>query len=163
VSDEDKIIEELKDRLDEKEDNTTSWGKLDLQAQPILAVDAIIRYRDEGFVLIKRRFSPFQGFWALPGGIVNYGEAVPDALKREIKEETNLNIEIIRLIDIYSNPNRDPRGHVISICYLCKAIGGKLKATSDAEAIKIFSISEIKDLKLAFDHMKMFENSGVLD
>jgi 8-oxo-dGTP pyrophosphatase MutT (NUDIX family) len=80
VSDEDKIIEELKDRLDEKEDNTTSWGKLDLQAQPILAVDAIIRYRDEGFVLIKRRFSPFQGFWALPGGIVNYGEAVPDAL-----------------------------------------------------------------------------------
>ncbi|MHA1410338.1 MAG: NUDIX domain-containing protein [Candidatus Odinarchaeia archaeon] len=157
------IIQELKNRLDETSDERTSWGRLDLQSQPIVAVDAIIEVKPNSYLLIKRKFPPFQDYWALPGGIVKYGESVEDALKREVKEEVSLNVDIVRLVGVYSKPNRDPRGHVISICYLCKVFSGTPKAKSDAMEVRLFTVSELKELRLAFDHLRMIKDAGILD
>lgn len=122
-----------------------------------LTVDLVILYKD-GIVLIKRRNEPYKGYWALPGGFVEYGERVEDAAVREAKEETGLKIELLDLIGIYSDPNRDPRGHTVTIAFLAKG-RGTLKGGDDASEARVFSLSEIKNLKLAFDHRKIIEDA----
>jgi len=124
-----------------------------------LTVDAIIPYKG-GIVLIKRKNEPFKGYYALPGGIVEYGERVEDAAIREVMEETGLECRIKKLVGVYSDPERDPRGHFVSICFLMEVVGGELKASSDAEDVKIFKLKELP--KLAFDHEKMIKDAEVL-
>jgi len=124
-----------------------------------LTVDAIIPYKG-GIVLIKRKNDPFKGYYALPGGIVEYGERVEDAAVREVKEETGLECRVKKLVGVYSDPNRDPRGHFVSICFLMEVIGGELKASSDAEDVKVFKLGDLP--KLAFDHEKMIKDAEVL-
>lgn len=118
---------------------------------PALTVDTVI-IDDNDMVLIQRLNNPYKDYWALPGGFVNYGECVEDAAVREAKEETNLDVELIKLVGVYSNPDRDPRGHTVSVVYLAKIIGGYLKSDSDAKNVKKISIDEISEKKLAFDH-----------
>lgn len=162
MADQKDVIDKLKDTLDRAEQIKSSWGKVDFQNQPIIAVDAIIEKGLKKYVLIKRKFPPFKGFWALPGGIVKCGETVEAALEREVREETGLSVRIVKLVGVYSGPNRDPRGHVISICYLCEALGGELKAQSDAEEIRVCDVEEISIIHLAFDHLKMFKDANIL-
>ena len=121
-----------------------------------LTVDAIIPYRGK-IVVIRRRNEPFKGYYALPGGIVEYGETVEEAVLREVKEETGLDVKIHKLVGVYSDPNRDPRGHFVSICFITLPVGGELKAGSDAKDIALFSLDNIP--KLAFDHNKMIEDA----
>ncbi len=121
-----------------------------------LTVDAIIPYQGK-IVLIKRRNEPFKGYYALPGGIVEYGERVEDAVLREVEEETGLKGKIHKLVGVYSDPNRDPRGHYVSICFIVLPVGGELKAGSDAKEIGLFSINSLP--KLAFDHEKMIRDA----
>ena len=83
---------------------------------PSLTVDGILIEYDQ-ILLIQRKNEPFKNIWALPGGFVEYGETVERAIKREFFEETGLFCEIVDIIGIYSDPNRDPRGHTISIVY----------------------------------------------
>ncbi|RLI30286.1 NUDIX hydrolase, partial [Candidatus Bathyarchaeota archaeon] len=87
---------------------------------PRIAVDVVIVRKDGSIVLIKRKNEPFKDHWAIPGGFVEYGERVEEAAIREAKEETGLEIRIKKLVGVYSDPNRDPRGHVISITYLAE-------------------------------------------
>jgi len=122
---------------------------------PRLTVDAIILIKDS-VILIKRRNPPFQGIWALPGGFVDYGETVESAVRRETKEETGLDVEIEKLVGVYSDPDRDPRGHTISVCFLCKPVGGNLKASTDSMDVKEFKLSQIPEL--AFDHEKILRD-----
>jgi len=124
-----------------------------------LTVDAVIK-RGDMVVLIKRKYDPFKGCWAIPGGFVEYGETVDDAVVREAKEETGLEVEIEGLVGVYSDPARDPRGHVVSVCFLCKAVGGELIAETDAEDVGEFEIDELKDLELAFDHRKILMDAA---
>ena len=121
-----------------------------------LTVDAIIPYEGR-IVLIKRKNEPFKDFYALPGGIVEYGETVEEALKREVKQETGLDVEVKRLVGVYSSPERDPRGHFVSICFLAIPKGGELRAMSDAREIALFELDKIP--RLAFDHNKMIEDA----
>ena len=130
--------------------------------KPTLTVDAIIKVNDDKIVLVKRKNPPYKDWWALPGGIVEYGETVEEAVKREVYEETGLAIEIEKLVNVYSDPKRDPRGHFISICFLCRKIGGTLRAATDAANVSIFSLKEVKNLKLAFDHKKMLEDAKLI-
>lgn len=130
--------------------------------KPTLTVDAIIKVDDDKIVLVKRKNPPYKNWWALPGGIVEYGETVEEAVKREVREETGLEIKVEKLVNVYSNPKRDPRGHFISICFLCHKTGGTLRAASDAANVSIFSLKEVKNLKLAFDHRKMLEDAKLI-
>ena len=122
---------------------------------PLLTVDAVILY-DNKLVLIKRMNPPYENQFALPGGFVEVGETVEAATAREAKEETGLDIELIRLLGVYSDPSRDPRGHTVTVCYLARGFG-KVKAGSDAKDIRLFGFNEIP--KLAFDHNIIIENA----
>lgn len=122
---------------------------------PLLAVDAVILHQD-GIVLIKRDRPPFAGSYALPGGFVEVGETVEAAAVREAREETGLTIELLGLVGIYSNPSRDPRGHVVSAAFL--ALGkGELMAGSDARSAQVFPLKGLPPL--AFDHDKIISDA----
>ncbi|MDD3984908.1 MAG: NUDIX hydrolase [Methanobacterium sp.] len=125
---------------------------------PLLTVDIVIIH-NKSVILIKRKNPPYKGSWALPGGFVEYGETVESAAIRETKEETGLNIILEDIIGIYSDPKRDPRGHIIFICFLGKKISGKLIADTDAVDVKYFSINKISTINLAFDHKKILEDA----
>ncbi len=122
---------------------------------PLLTVDAVIIYNGK-IVLVRRKNPPFKDQFALPGGFVEIGETVEKAAIREAKEETGLDIEIIKLLGVYSDPKRDLRGHTVSVCYLARG-SGNLKAGSDAKDTGLFGIDEIPEL--AFDHNKIIENA----
>jgi 8-oxo-dGTP diphosphatase len=121
---------------------------------PLLTVDALIIY-EEKLVLIKRKNPPYKDMFALPGGFVEVGETVEEAVIRESKEETTLEIEIIRLLGVYSDPKRDPRGHTVSIAYIAAGYGD-LNAGDDADEVELFDIYNLPEL--AFDHNKIIED-----
>jgi 8-oxo-dGTP diphosphatase len=114
-----------------------------------ITVDAVI-LKENKIVLIKRRNAPFKEYYALPGGFVDYGEKVEDAVIREVKEETGLKTKIEKLVGVYSAPDRDPRGHTITIVYKLNITGGKLRSGDDAKEIGLFALDKLP--KLAFDH-----------
>lgn len=116
-----------------------------------LAVDGIVIYGDR-LVFIRRRNEPYKNMLALPGGFVEKDEAAEQAVVREVKEETGLEAEILKLVGVYSNPHRDPRGPVVSICYMLKA-AGKYRASTDATEVILLKLNEVP--KLAFDHNTM--------
>ena len=132
---------------------------------PLVAVDALIRYSSDSIILIKRKNPPFKGILALPGGFVDVGETVEEACIREAFEETNIHVKIVRLIGVFSKPDRDPRGHNISVAFYCLPISEKVipKAKDDASALEIVPIKEISKLSLAFDHKDIIYASGIVN
>ena len=125
---------------------------------PSLTADIFIFDDDLNFILIKRLNDPYKDCWALPGGFVEYGESVETAAVREAKEETSIDVELIDLVNVYSEPDRDPRGHTVTVAYTAKGDFASKKADSDAKDIGIFSKDDIGDLKLAFDHEKIIKD-----
>jgi 8-oxo-dGTP diphosphatase len=123
---------------------------------PLLTVDIIIKRKDGTIVLIKRLNPPFKDHYAIPGGFVEYGETVEQAAKREAEEETGLRIGNLKLVGVYSDPNRDPRGHVVSVAFLADELGGELKASTDAKEVGVFK--EIP-AELAFDHTRILDDA----
>ena len=116
---------------------------------PRITTDGAI-IKDKKILLIKRKNNPYKGKWALPGGFVEYKERVEDAVFREVFEETGLKTKIRDLIGVYSDPDRDPRGHTVTIVFLLDVLSGKLKSGDDAYDVNFF---DLKDLpQLAFDH-----------
>ena len=127
---------------------------------PYLTTDAIIEVHDEnekfrGVVLIKRKNPPLG--LALPGGFVDQGERVEEALLREMKEETNLDVTIEQLLGIYSDPARDPRLHTASVVYIAKAYG-EPKAGDDAKEVMIVDPKKIDLSQLVFDHAEILKD-----
>ena len=120
---------------------------------PIPTVDIIIELKG-GVVLIKRK-NPPDG-WALPGGFVDYGETLEYAAAREAKEETGLDIELIRQFHTYSDPQRDPRHHTITTVYVAKAQGTAI-AGDDAKEAGVFQKEALPD-KIAFDHKEILND-----
>lgn len=131
---------------------------------PLVAVDAVIRFKKTSIVLIRRKNPPFKGELALPGGFVEVGERVEDACIREAYEETNIHVNIVKLIGVFSDPKRDPRGHVIAIAFLCEPLtdSEKLLAKDDAQSLEIVAITDIPSIKLAFDHKDIINASGII-
>jgi len=119
------------------------------------ACDAVLI--EEGkILLVKRGREPFKGEWAVPGGRIDEGESAEQCLVREMGEETGLIVESVRLIGIYSDPGRDPRG-IIAAAYLVRRIGGELKAGDDAAEAAWFSLESMPDL--CADHRKIVEDA----
>ena len=131
---------------------------MDKYRNPFPTVDIIIEMDHSrgqpGIVLIKRKNPPHG--WALPGGFVDYNESLEQAAIREAKEETSLDIQIVKQMFTYSDPKRDPRFHTITTVYIARA-GGIPKAKDDAAKIGIFSKEDI-DFPLVFDHAKIVED-----
>ena len=123
---------------------------------PKLTADGVI-LKGKKVLLIKRKNYPFKGKWALPGGFVDYGEKTEDTAIREVFEETGLKTKINNLVGVYSDPNRDPRGHTVSVIYLLEICGGKLKSSDDASDAKFFDLNQLP--KLAFDHNKIIKDA----
>ena len=125
---------------------------------PSLTTDIFIFDDEFNFILIKRKNDPYKDCWALPGGFVEYGERVETAAIREAKEETSIDVELKVLVNVYSNPDRDPRGHTITIAFTAKGDFTSRKADSDASDINIFSPEELGDINLAFDHEQIIKD-----
>jgi 8-oxo-dGTP diphosphatase len=132
-------------------------GENDMKS-PLLAADAVIFFQ-KGIVLIKRENPPFQDCFALPGGFVEVGETVEDATIREAKEETGLDISGLELIGVYSDPARDPRGHVVSVAFIARGTGS-LHAGSDAKGAEVHKPENLP--RLAFDHDRIIRDALVL-
>ena len=125
---------------------------------PSLTTDIFIFDDDFNFILIKRKNDPYKDHWALPGGFVEYGESVETAAVREAKEETTIDVELKDLVNVYSEPDRDPRGHTITIAYIAKGDFSTKKADSDASDIGIFSLEKLDEINIAFDHEKIIKD-----
>ena len=125
---------------------------------PALTVDAVIADPADGVVLIRRRNPPFAGAWALPGGFVDVGEKCEDGCRREAAEETGLAVEIVACVGVFSAPDRDPRGHTVSVAYLCRAVGGVLHGGDDAADARWFA--DLAGVTLAFDHAEVLAAAG---
>lgn len=123
---------------------------------PSLAVDGVL-VMDGSILLIERRNSPHEGEFALPGGFVQIGETVMDAVLREVREETGIDARIVRLIGVYSDPKRDPRGHTVSVAFLLEHVAGSPVGGDDASDARFFSMNELPDL--AFDHSKILSDA----
>ena len=127
---------------------------------PFVAVDGIVMLFDshdnfKGIVLIERKNPPL-GI-ALPGGFVDIGESCENALVREMKEEISLDVQIIKLFGVYSDPKRDPRFHTVSAVYICKAYG-EPQAADDAKKCFVYPLDKIPMEKLVFDHAKIIKD-----
>jgi ADP-ribose pyrophosphatase YjhB (NUDIX family) len=119
---------------------------------PIPTVDVIIEFQG-GIILIKRK-NPPEG-WALPGGFVDYGETLESAAFREAKEETGLDIELIKQFHTYSDPKRDARHHTITTVYIAKAHGNPI-AGDDAKEVGIYK--RVLPKQIAFDHREILND-----
>ena len=128
------------------------WGESIKYKIPSLTVDIFIYNENHEFILIKRKNDPYKDSWALPGGFVDYGETTENAAIREAKEETSIDVELERLFNVYSEPDRDPRRHTVSIVYLARGNFDDAKADDDANDIGVFSFDVLEEKKLAFDH-----------
>ncbi len=128
-----------------------------------VAVDAVVFGYDaeEGVLvlLITRKFEPFQKFWALPGGLVKEDESLEEAVRRELKEESGIDVSYLEQLYSFGKPERDPRNRVVSIAYygLVRPKDYQLSAQTDAEDVAWFNIKKLP--RLAFDHKLIVETA----
>ncbi len=123
---------------------------------PKLMVDVVVPSEEGRVLLIRRGSDPYEGYWALPGGFVEVGETLEAAAAREAEEETGLRVEVVRLVGVYSDPDRDPRGHNVSCAYLARVREGEPSAATDAAEVSFLDPSTVE---LAFDHEKIIADA----
>jgi ADP-ribose pyrophosphatase YjhB (NUDIX family) len=126
-----------------------------LPRTPLATVDIVIKLPDDRIVLIERKNPP--SGWAIPGGFIDYGESAEEAAVREAKEETGLDVTLLRQFHVYSDPNRDKRFHTLSVVFLATAAGTPV-AADDAKNVGIFDCDQALELPLAFDHRQILQD-----
>ena len=117
---------------------------------PLLTTDCVVFDPDGRLLLIRRANEPYRGLYALPGGFVDVGETTEDACRRELKEETGIEAGPLTLVGVYSDPDRDPRGHTCSVVYLTRIDAAAPKAGDDVAAAEW--VTDWHGVALAFDH-----------
>ena len=124
---------------------------------PLLTVDCVVFNPRGEVLLIERKNEPFKGQYALPGGFVDVGETVEDACRRELMEETGVKAGRLTLVGVYSDPDRDPRGHTASAVFMTRVRSSKIEAGDDAASARWFATW--RTLPLAFDHAKILADA----
>lgn len=119
--------------------------------RPVVGVGAVI-VREGKALIVRRAHEPRKGEWSLPGGMLDLGESLEDAVRREVKEETGLDVELGPIIETFDRVHRDADGriryHFVIIDYVCWPLGGQASAGSDAEAIAWVAADEIDGYKV---------------
>lgn len=133
---------------------------MDKPRNPIPTIDIILSENSNSnkVLLIKRNKDPFKDYFSLPGGFVDEGEKVEDAVRREAEEELLVKVEPINILGVYSDPNRDPRGHIMSITFIAKIIKGNLKEGDGVAELRWVEINNLENIKLGFDHSKILSD-----
>ncbi|MFW9783645.1 MAG: NUDIX domain-containing protein [Candidatus Heimdallarchaeota archaeon] len=126
--------------------------------------DAVILDDSQNLILIKRKYYPERGKYALPGGFIQYNEDAEKAVIREVREETNLVVEIIKKIGTYDKKGRDPRGRIVSTAFKCRLVKdlSEMAGGDDAVIAEAIPIEKVKSIDLAFDHKQILKDAGVL-
>lgn len=127
-----------------------------LWTKPWVTTDCIMVIEDQ-VVLVKRGREPFKGMYALPGGIVEYGESVEECVVREMEEETGLKAKVLDLVGVYSKGDRDPRGHFITLAFNLQPVGGTLRGGDDAAEACLFPLGDLPEM--AADHAKILSDA----
>ncbi|MCI0497961.1 MAG: NUDIX hydrolase [Thermoplasmata archaeon] len=123
---------------------------------PALTVDGVVLHAGR-VLLVRRGNPPFKGEWALPGGFVEVGETVEEAVVREVLEESGVVSRIVRLVGVYSDPCRDPRGHTVSVAFLLEMVSGEPAGADDAAEAGWFPACDPPPL--AFDHGRILADA----
>lgn len=130
--------------------------------RPLPGVGALILEGDR-ILLAQRGKQPLMGWWSLPGGALETGELLADAIRREVREETGLEIEPMGVIEIFERIMRDASGtpeyHYVLIDYLCRVTGGVLKAGDDACAVQWFARGELGKLQITEGTLTVIEKA----
>ncbi|XSG83352.1 MAG: NUDIX domain-containing protein [Methyloligella sp. ZOD6] len=129
-----------------------------MPATPALTTDCVILDAQGRVLLIRRKNPPFQGEYALPGGFVDIGETVEDACRREVEEEVGLTVGALTLIGVFSDPNRDPRGHTVSAAFLTVLKEAAAPVAGDDAAAAEW-IDDWQSVDLAFDHAQIMKQA----
>ncbi|HPD81990.1 MAG TPA: NUDIX hydrolase [Candidatus Pacearchaeota archaeon] len=127
----------------------------------------VIIMNSQGEILLGKRSKnvlTYPDTWGLPGGLLEYGEKIEDAAKREVKEELGIEINIIkRSKNIYENiPNKECKFHSIDVPFYGKLVNGTLKPKDETKEVKWFKPSEIKNMKLAYSHKEILKGEGLI-
>jgi 8-oxo-dGTP diphosphatase len=130
---------------------------MSLPKTPLLTVDAVVLDAGHRLLAIRRKHPPFQSAYALPGGFVEIGETVEQACRRELSEETGVTAGRLELIGVYSDPERDPRGHTCSIAFLTRVRSSRARAGDDAQAV--CWLTSWRGVEFAFDHRRIVEDA----
>ena len=121
-------------------------------SRPLVGAGALV-YKGAKVLLIKRKYPPNEGRWALPGGLVELGERVQDAVLREVKEETGLEVALEGLMDVGTDIHLDemskPRYHYVLVDYLARPIGGRVKLNAESLAFGWFTYEQAKMLDMS--------------
>lgn len=130
--------------------------------QPIIGVGAVIVCNGK-ILLEKRKSEPGRGKWTVPGGLVELGESAEQTVMREVREETNLEVEQPELIDIVNSITLDENGkikyHFVIVDYFVKLKGGRLKAADDAAELSWVRFSEVENYDLTRSFRGFFQRN----
>lgn len=130
--------------------------------QPIIGIGAVIVCNGK-ILLEKRKSEPGRGKWTIPGGLVELGESAEQTVKREVREETNLEVEQPKLIDVVNNITLDEddriKYHFVIVDYFVKLKGGKLKAADDAAQLKYVKFNEVENYDLTRSFREFFQRN----
>lgn len=130
---------------------------------PLLGVGAII-IQDDRLLLVRRANPPLQGEWSLPGGLVEIGETTREAVRREIFEETGLEIEPLQLVEVFERILRDEEGrieyHFVLVDYLCRLISGEVHAGSDVSDVRWSKLDELESLAVASETCEVIRKAA---
>jgi len=131
--------------------------------RPYIGVDAIIRDAEGKILLIRRTGKNFNGYWGLVSGMVEWGETVEQALRREVMEEIGVEIEILRYSGrYYDKIGRHPTKTVICLPHICRIVKGVPKPVSECDEVKWYMPEEVEGMDLAYDHLQMLKDEGMI-
>ncbi|MFC2143178.1 NUDIX domain-containing protein [Candidatus Aenigmatarchaeota archaeon] len=122
-----------------------------------VAVDGVI-IKDNKVLMILRGTEPFKNDWTLIGGFVDYNERPSETVVREVKEETGFETKVINFFGLTDDPDRDPRGHILSLNFMLEITGGEFRKSEEALEMKWFEKNNLPE-NIGFDHKKIINDA----